>query len=638
MNMRFLVNYGRTFTILLLLFPFLGVSASYLYLQYEETKKDIVEIVQDNILNKKHELLDIYVKHLRREFGEDFIRVLQNSEKARNQAEKELSLMKNSEVQYLYLLYIDDKNHLRYLLDTTEGINEKGEFKQRFIPQKSIWEKAQQKMLPEVTAQKEIDKLWISMAYPIVIDKKTVALLGIDFSHQEYIKINKTLIPLEHIYLYSAIFIIVMLISAMVQLWIYYTHRKKSFIDPLTGMFNRQYLNELMKKYSIDSFQILLMDLDYFKKVNDLYGHDAGDEVLRTVSRRIQSVIRKDDILIRYGGEEFLLLISSEGREAAVGLAERIRQKVNADPVSLEDCQLNITLSMGLNPFPDRSKNFDQAFKIADQGLYKAKSLGRDRVEVYDEVYEEVNGLQKTYDVKEALALENIYCVFQPIFDTKTLELDKYELLIRMKDTKGNVIKPAQFLPAIRYTQVYIKLVHIVLEQAYEALSNNDIRLSINLDLQDLFDDELLELFLDTFSQDLSLAQRLTVEILEHEERLDLEPISERLAKLWELGIKVAIDDFGSGYASYQYILNMKIDILKIDGSLIENIHENKSAQKIVKSIQTLASELGIETVAEHIETKEQFECVKDLGVNYVQGYYLGRASSDFTDTFLVEQ
>lgn len=629
--MRFLVHYGRTFTLLLFLFPLLGVSATYLYLQYQETKEEIVEIVQDSMVAKKYELLDIYIEYLRTEFGDDFVSVLRKDEKARVQAETSLSLMKNSEVQFLYVLYIDEKKRFRYLIDTTQDLKEKGEFKQRFFPQKYIWAKALEEKKPKVTAQKEIDKLWISMAYPILKDNKTVALLGIDFSHMEYVKVKKTLTPLENIYLYSAIFIVVMLISAFVQLIIYYQHRKKSFIDPLTGMFNRQYLYELLRKYSVGDFQLLIMDLDHFKQVNDIYGHDAGDEVLRTVSARIRSVIRKKDILIRYGGEEFLLLISEKELDISMGLAQRVREAVKANPIDLESSQLNVTISMGLNPLPEYSKDFEQAIKIADLGLYKAKQLGRDRVEIYDdnELVDE-ESLQRMCDVRDALDKEKVFCVYQAIFKTSTLEVQRYELLIRMLDNNDKVISPSKFLPSIRYTQVYTNLTKKIFEFAFDTLSNNDIKISINLDLQDLFNDELLTALIDIFSKDLSLAKRLGIEILESEENIDFSLVAQRLSKIKELGIEIAIDNFGSGHANYRYLLNMDINTLKIDSSLISNIDTNKNAYKIVKSIHTLAKEMGIKTVAEHIETEETLECVKALGIDYVQGYFLEKPSAKF--------
>lgn len=624
--MRFLVHYGKTFTVLLFLFPFLGLSASYLYFQYQETQKEVLQIMQTKVLDDKNELLKIYVTHLENAFGKNFIEVLRHDKAKRILAEKELQLLKGSEVQYLYLLYIDPKGNLRYLLDTTQDIDEKGEFQQRFIPQKDIWQRARRSKIPESTAQKEIDKLWISMAYPIVYQHTCIALIGIDFSHKEHIQINKTLVPLENIYFYSALFVLIMFTSAFVQLIIYYKHRKKSFIDPLTGMYNRQYLHELLKKFPLDAFQILIMDLDHFKQVNDLYGHDAGDHVLQTVSQRIQSVVRKKDILIRYGGEEFLLLIADKDPALSHELAQRVRQQVKAEPITLKECLLlHVTISMGLNPYPEASTTFEHAVKIADLGLYKAKHLGRDRVEVYDDELREEDPFQELCHVQKALKSDKVYCMYQPIFNTQTRQISSYELLIRMQNSENKVIIPAHFLSSIRSTPLYIELTRRVLLQAFETLTHHDVTLNMNLDLQDLFNDEIVTLFTEIFEHHKDLGKRLTIEIRDKEEIFDIELISQCITSLKALGMNIAIDNFGSGYANFRYLLNMDIDILKIDGTLIKAMRKDNGAYKIVHAIETLASDMNIQTVAEHVETQEILDCVKQLGITSMQGYFLAK-------------
>ncbi len=616
---------------LLITFPLLALSASYLYEQYLMTKKDVLDIVHTNVFEKKSEDLDIYVSFLKKEFGEDFIQALKSSESKRQKAEGTLRLMKSSEVKYLYLLYVDEKGRLRYLLDTTEDIDERGEFKQRFIPQKRIWEEAQKQTRTAIAAQQDIDKLWVSMAYPVVVKAQTVALLGIDFSHEEDVKINQILVPLDKMYFYSAVFIIVMFISAFIQFLIYYLHRKKSFIDPLTGMYNRQYLNELLKSYSVEKFHILIMDLDHFKQVNDVYGHDAGDMVLQTVSKRIQSVIRKKDILIRYGGEEFLLLIAGADKEASTALAQRIRKKVKAHPIAIESCSLDATMSIGLNPFPERSENFSQAVKIADECLYRAKHFGRDRVEVYDALSSgfKVNTL-KSSEVKEALDEGRIFGVYQAIEDMQTSKPMAYELLIRIHDEDKRVIEPSKFLPFLKNTKLYTQLSKRVLDIGIRTLKEKrEITLSINMDLRDLFSDELFELFVKHFSPDRSLAERLILEVSEQEEMLESELASERLLRLKEMGVKLAIDNFGIGYANYKYLLKMDIDYLKIDGSLIRNIDSDEDSKRVVASINTLAQELGMITIGEHIQTQAELQTLKEMGINYGQGYYLCEPKAD---------
>jgi len=628
--MRFLVHYGKTFTLLLLLFPLLGLSAYYLNVKYDNTKNSVLSIVKENILNEKSLLLENYAHFLIKQFGKDFISTLQNSETSINLAEQSLSLIKNSDVKYLYLLYIDKKDALRYLIDTTDNMLEKGELHQKFYPQSDIFQEAIKKQKIQITSQKEFDNLWITIVHPIVIDGETIAIVSADFSNQEHIKINNILFPLEDIFFYISILVVILFISTIVQLVIYYTSRKKSFIDPLTGMYNRQYLNEFLKQYPLTSFQMLILDLDHFKQVNDTYGHDAGDEVLRTVSKRITSVMRKKDVLIRYGGEEFLVLAFSNNTKSTINLAERIRKSIKSEPISLEETQLDVTVSIGLNPFVSHSSTFDHAVKVADEQLYNAKHKGRDRVEVYDlSMPQNTNEDKKLSDVKEALEDDRIYCVYQPIYTSKDNIICKYEMLVRMKDSEGKEILPFQFLPSIRRTQVYITLTQRVLSLAFATLHANDIEVSVNLDIQDLLDDDILKLFVEKFKNNTSLAKRLSVEILEHEEILEFTLIQERLETLKELGIQIAIDDFGSGFANYKYLLNLDINLLKIDGSLISGIHTNLNAYAVVNSINTLAHSLGIKTVAEHVENRGEYDALTSIGIDYLQGYYLAKPKKD---------
>ena len=417
-----------------------------------------------------------------------------------------------------------------------------------------------------------------------------------------------------------------MLISAFIQLLIYYTHRKKSFIDPLTQMFNRQYLYELLTKFNVSDFHVVIMDLDHFKHVNDTYGHDAGDRVLREVALRMRNMIRKQDILIRYGGEEFILLVETNDLSVSTDIAERIREEVKASPIDTDECQLDITISMGLNPHPADSKSFDEAVKIADEGLYKAKQLGRDRVEVYDpHVRSENTNQQKMCDVKDALDNNKVFCYYQAIFDTQSLEIKGYELLVRMYNKEGELIEPKNFLPSIANTQVYIHLTKKVIDIAYNTLMNRDINISINMGIQDILNDEIVEVLLEKFSNKSGLGSRLSIEILENDEIVEYEYIKQRLATLQALGIKISIDDFGRGFANYTYLLNLNVDSIKLDASLINGVDTNIYAREIIRSIVYFATNIGIEVIAEHVSNLEEFECLKALDVEFVQGFYLAQ-------------
>jgi EAL domain-containing protein (putative c-di-GMP-specific phosphodiesterase class I) len=239
-------------------------------------------------------------------------------------------------------------------------------------------------------------------------------------------------------------------------------------------------------------------------------------------------------------------------------------------------------------------------------------------------------------DVIEAINEGRIKVAFQPIFSTKSYKVAKYEMLIRMLSPNDDVIPPNLFLPFIRNTRVYTTLTKVVLDKAVATLLSTDYHLSLNLDLQDILNDDIIALFTTAFEDEKSLAQRITIEILEHEEIQDFENIKERIQCLKSLGFSIALDDFGSGYANFRYLIDLDLDILKIDGTIIKNIDTDKGAYSVVKSVISLAKEMDMKVVAEQIETKEELETLLKLNVDYLQGYYLGRPSFTFTSSVLV--
>jgi EAL domain-containing protein (putative c-di-GMP-specific phosphodiesterase class I) len=199
-------------------------------------------------------------------------------------------------------------------------------------------------------------------------------------------------------------------------------------------------------------------------------------------------------------------------------------------------------------------------------------------------------------------------------------------MLLRMINKEGKIIPPNSFLPSIRHTQVYISLTAIVLQKAVDMLQKqDDVNLSINLDIQDILNEDILELLRLTFEGKQELADRVTIEILEHEEITNFEVISKSIAKLKAFGLSIALDDFGSGFANFRYMINLDIDILKIDGSIVKNVDKDKAAYNIIKAIVEFAKSMDMKIVAEQIETKEECDTIISLGVDYLQGYYLGR-------------
>ncbi len=625
------VKMSKNFIIFAVILPLMTIISIFIYYEYTKTKENVFNIIQEHLLSEKSALLKNYSKYLTQKLGADIQLEITKDTNLYQHYEEELSLLRGNEIKYLYLLFKDSDNKFRYLLDTTLEAEDKSEFNQKFDPQTDIWENAYKTKKLQVAKQHELQTLWITIAYPIVVDEKVVAVLGADFTYDVYKQILNTLDPLEKIYFYVSIFMIIMLALAYILIYLYYINRKRSFVDPLTKVYNRQYLNEYLKTTSLEHYQLMMIDLDHFKQVNDNYGHTVGDKVLISVVQQIKNSIRQEDILVRFGGEEFLVLIHKQSLETCLNIAERIRNAVMSHEIKTVNKHIVMTISIGINPFPFYAKNFDEAVKIADEELYRAKTSGRNCIKVSKEVNKTQSQTSKRIgDVKSAIDENRVLCAYQPIVSAKTGETLKYEMLLRLLDTKGSIISPLEFLPAIRHTNVYINITKIVIDFAIKTLKEHDFELSMNLDLQDIMNDDIMDLIKDGFSNNRKLAQRLTIEILEHEEITNFDIIKKHINILKDLGFKIAIDDFGSGYANFQYLLYLKIDILKIDGSLIRDIDTNKNSYYIVETIAEFARKMNIETIAEQVETLEELEILKSLKVDHFQGYLLGKPSFEF--------
>jgi len=633
--MKRILHLNRSFLLLMIIIPLMTLVSLWLYIQFLQTNEDTFKVLKKHLLNDRIELFQNYANFVQKNASKNFQISIINSPKIAQKFENELALLKDSETKYLYLLYKDSNKKWRYLIDATQEKEEKSFCQQKFDPQSDIWDKALQTQKVQITEQKSLETLWISMAYPIVVKGKVVAVIGADFTQSVYDNVKNRLKPMEEMFLYIDLFMIIMLFLAYLLIYMYYNTRKKSFIDPLTKVYNRQYLQEFLQHNSLQNYYLMMVDLDHFKLLNDNYGHDAGDVVLMSVVMEMKRSIRQQDFIVRFGGEEFLLFIDKKDIQDVKIVAERVRQRVEELSIQTKNNTLNVTLSIGINPFPYRFKNIDEAVKIADEQLYIAKSSGRNRIAVYsaDGEYKSQTS-QRISDIQEAVDEKRIKCAFQPIYANNDTEILKYEMLLRLFDKENNIVPPDSFLPYVRNTQVYISLTRIVIDTAIEALENHEYNLSLNLDLQDLLNDDIMQLLQDKFVNKTDLANRLTIEVLEHEGIKDFALIKSKIDVLKALGLSIALDDFGSGYANFSYLLNLELDILKIDGSIIQEVNVNEAAYQVVKTICSFAKGMNMKTVAEQIETKEVLDVLQELEVDYFQGYYLGRPAFEFTDPF----
>ena len=305
--------------------------------------------------------------------------------------EKDLSRMlsyyRNDEFKYIYLIYIDSKGSLRYLADGST-VEEKAAFHQKFTPSnESLWDDALIKKNDVYDLQDNAEELWLTYLSPIVKNGKVEAILVLDISTKEYQEFSKLLVPLEKFLNLFLFVLAVVFFVILLQGFLFYKQYKNSMFDSLTKLYNRHFLKKISLNLDMDRLAVLMIDIDYFKLVNDKYGHNVGDIVLESVARKFLAATRLDDKVIRYGGEEFLILTKlSKNKQHVLDIAERIRASIEKDSIRIDTLlNIRVSVSIGVNLSVKSFSSLDMAIKKADEMLYQAKHNGRNRIEVYED-------------------------------------------------------------------------------------------------------------------------------------------------------------------------------------------------------------------------------------------------------------
>jgi len=606
------------------------LAIAYLFFSTAQIQKTLNKNVENIFIQGAKSFAENINEEITTHIKNDPYKELKKNPQMQKRMEHALSIIVNETYKYIFVLYKDKNGNYRYLLD---GSKDKARFNQRLSVDKELWDKVYTTKTPLVINQKKLDNLWITYLKPVVMNHKTVAIIALDFSAELPQDIYHAIKPLNKIFLYIFISIGLLIFILIYQSVANIKIKKDSITDPLTQAYNRNYLRDLLKNINIAKYQIMMLDIDHFKQVNDNYGHKTGDHILANTARIIQNEIREDDMLIRFGGEEFLIFIkkSLPLPSLAYDIGERIRKKIEMTHFNYEDKELQITLSIGVACQPEHFKTVSLAIKHADEMLYIAKREGRNQV-ISHATHQEnspESDKRSINDVKAALEEKRIICFYQAIYNAKTNTIIKYEALVRMREKDGSITPPMRFLESIMYTNVYNDLTKTVLDNVFTQIKKKKIQISTNLNFSDILDNKIFDLIIAELQEHKELSSWLIIELLEYELIEEITIIQNRLLQIKEFGVKIAIDDFGSGYANYSIFKQLPIDILKIDGSLIKDIDTSETSYKITHSIAVLAKELGITTVAEFVHSKEVLECVKTLHIDELQGFYLAKPSPD---------
>lgn len=413
--------------------------------------------------------------------------------------------------------------------------------------------------------------------------------------------------------------------------------------DALTGLINRyeferrlQYLLQNSRKTHA-RHALLYMDLDHFKVINDTCGHDAGDELLRQLGRMLKEHISCDDTLARLGGDEFAVLLCNRDLDWATSVAQALHQAITKFRFVWRDASFGISVSIGVVAIEHTTENATTLLSAADTACYSAKEEGPKHIHVYQpddqEVvrrYREMSWLTK---IDKALEEERFELFYQRIIrinpgrdDEPAEDSDHYELLLRMRDEDGRIIRPASFLPAAERYKYATRLDRWVVEYAFDWFSRHRDLLdrlsicSINLSGHSISDADFLHFLLNRLETSAIPPSKVCFELTETATIRNLISATELMEELRSKGCRFALDDFGTGLSSFEYLKNLPVDFVKIDGQFIRNIVSDSIDYAMVKSINEIAQAMSKKTIAEFVDSEATLNTLRGMGIDYAQG------------------
>jgi len=404
--------------------------------------------------------------------------------------------------------------------------------------------------------------------------------------------------------------------------------------DPLTRLLNRSQLDHAVDA-AIDTARrgkpgaVLYLDLDNFKIINDTLGHDAGDRLLIQVASSVKKLTRPSDILVRFGGDEFVLILPDCLLPDAVKIAESIIAEIEEIVFAAETRTFRVGVSIGAAAI-DGAKERGDVMGEADAACYAAKARGRNRVEIYQPEASEISQLIADTDwstrIRDAMRDGSLQLWFQPVVSITEPKIIYQEILLRYVDPRyPEPVNPAVFLSAMRRFGQSIKLDRFVIAKSFEALAvNPDLSVSINISGALFGDETYCELVESMLSNSGIDPHRVLFEITENELIPNLQKASGAIRRLQEFGLRFGLDDFGSGFSSLTYLKTLPIDFLKIEGAFTRDLPNQKFNQAALRAIRIVADALGIGTVAEYVETEEEFNLLREIGISYAQGHFIG--------------
>jgi diguanylate cyclase (GGDEF)-like protein/PAS domain S-box-containing protein len=424
------------------------------------------------------------------------------------------------------------------------------------------------------------------------------------------------------------------------------THKKQieqeihqlAFYDPLTNTPNRHLLRDRLTQAVGNAirensrFCLMFLDLDHFKEVNDTLGHAAGDQLLIEVSRRLESQVRDKDTVCRFGGDEFVLLLSEINRDDATIKANAILTEI-LKPYVIQNQILTISTSLGIAIYPEDGSNYSELLKNADTAMYQAKENGRNSFRFFRQEMQDssVKRMAIEFGLRNAIEKEEFWLAYQPQICLITKKLVGVEVLLRWKNLEMDNPMPDEFIPIAEANGLIVPIGEWVLKESLKQLrkwideGHEPFTVAVNISARQFWNDDFTQMVRDALYQSSIPAYFLELELTERLVMHEPEAVIEIMNDLKLLGVKISIDDFGTGYSSLNYLKRLPVDKLKIDQSFVRDIKLNDDDEIIVLSIVQLAKALRKETIAEGVETLEQEAFLLNIGCNTSQGFLRGR-------------
>ncbi|MCW8894695.1 MAG: EAL domain-containing protein [Sulfurimonas sp.] len=408
---------------------------------------------------------------------------------------------------------------------------------------------------------------------------------------------------------------------------------QKSFLfERLTLLPNRlKLIQDIMLNSDSKSMHLALINIDSFKDINDLYGYDVGDKIIKDIAYKIKDLCNNKSIVYKLPTDEYAIFtIANISQTEFLHKLQDIIKKIQESKLEVNDNSVFITLSCGV------VSNENDLMTKADVALQIAKK-DKKSIVVYDNSISTKEKISKNMEalslLKKAIKKDRITPYFQPIYNTHTKRIDKYECLVRIILDNGEVITPFVFLDIAVKSKLYPEITKAMIKKSFEYFKDKDYQFSINISMNDVQDKNTLQFITDSLMA-FKEPKRVVFEILESDRIQNYEELKVFIQDIKRFGCQIAIDDFGSGYSNFSHIFELNVDYLKIDSSLVKFITTDDNSRIITKTIVSFASNLGLKTIAEFVEDKDSLDLLEKMGVDFIQGYYIGKPSPELNTDY----